>query len=106
MTLDIETSVAGLLTGNHRILAKTITLIESSLPGHQAASQAILERLLPHTGKAVRLGITGVPGAMWTLLCGPCWWLVVTICCGKVGRGKSKAPCGSVRTRVPFDDVI
>ena len=62
MTPDIETSVAGLLTGNHRILAKTITLIESSLPSHQAASQAILERLLPHTGKAVRLGITGVPG--------------------------------------------
>ena len=62
MTPDIETSVSGLLTGNHRILAKTITLIESALPSHQAASQAILERLLPHTGKAVRLGITGVPG--------------------------------------------
>lgn len=62
MTPDIETSVAGLLMGNHRVLAKTITLIESSLPCHQAASQTILERLLPHTGKAVRLGITGVPG--------------------------------------------
>jgi LAO/AO transport system kinase len=62
MIPDIETSVAGLLMGDQRILAKTITLIESSLPGHQAASQAILERLLPHTGNAVRLGITGVPG--------------------------------------------
>ena len=62
MISDIETSIAGVLAGNHRILAKTITLIESSLPGHQAASQTILERLLPHTGKAVRLGITGVPG--------------------------------------------
>lgn len=63
MTPDLEASVAGLLTGNHRVLAKTITLIESALPDHQALSQSILERLLPHTGKAVRLGITGVPGA-------------------------------------------
>ncbi|MEW6334322.1 MAG: methylmalonyl Co-A mutase-associated GTPase MeaB [Thermodesulfobacteriota bacterium] len=62
MTPDIDATVSGLLAGNHRILAKTITLIESALPGHQARSQAVLERLLPHTGKAVRLGITGVPG--------------------------------------------
>jgi len=62
MTLEIETAIDGLLRGDRRILAKTITLIESSLPDHQAAAQAILERLLPHTGKAVRLGITGVPG--------------------------------------------
>ncbi len=62
MTLEIETAVGGLLKGDRRILAKTITLIESSLADHQAAAQAILERLLPHTGKAVRLGITGVPG--------------------------------------------
>ena len=62
MTLDIETTVGGLLKGDRRILAKTITLIESSRVDHQTAAQAILERLLPHTGKAVRLGITGVPG--------------------------------------------
>ena len=62
MTLEIETTVGGLLKGDRRILAKTITLIESSLADHQMAAQAILERLLPHTGKAVRLGITGVPG--------------------------------------------
>lgn len=62
MTPDIETHVNGLRNGDPRILAKTITLIESSLPRHQTASQAILERLLPHTGQAVRLGITGVPG--------------------------------------------
>jgi LAO/AO transport system kinase len=62
MTLEIETIVGGLLKGDRRILAKTITLIESSLADHQMAAQAILERLLPHTGKAVRLGITGVPG--------------------------------------------
>ncbi|MBI5590431.1 MAG: methylmalonyl Co-A mutase-associated GTPase MeaB [Deltaproteobacteria bacterium] len=62
MTFEIETSVSGLLDGNRRILAKTITLIESSLSSHQVMAQSILDRLLPHTGKAVRLGITGVPG--------------------------------------------
>jgi LAO/AO transport system kinase len=62
MTVDIDAYVNGLLNGNRRILAKTITLIESSLSGHQSSAQAILDRLLPHTGKAVRLGITGVPG--------------------------------------------
>lgn len=62
MTVDIDASVNGLLSGNRRILAKTITLIESSLSSHQASAQAILDRVLPHTGKAVRLGITGVPG--------------------------------------------
>ena len=62
MTVEIDAGVNGLLNGNRRILAKTITLIESSLSSHQALAQAILDRLLPHTGKAVRLGITGVPG--------------------------------------------
>lgn len=62
MTVDIDAGVSGLLRGDRRTLAKTITLIESSLSAHQAAAQAIMERLLPHTGKAVRLGITGVPG--------------------------------------------
>jgi LAO/AO transport system kinase len=62
MTSAIETSVRGLLSGDRRILAKTITLIESSLAHHQDTAQAILERLLPHTGTAIRLGITGVPG--------------------------------------------
>ena len=62
MTAAIEAGVSGLLKGDRRALAKTITLIESSLPAHQEAAQAILEKLLPYTGKAVRLGITGVPG--------------------------------------------
>jgi len=62
MTVEIDASVNGLLNGNRRVLAKTITLIESSLSSHQVLAQSILDRLLPHTGKAVRLGITGVPG--------------------------------------------
>ncbi|MHB9098967.1 MAG: methylmalonyl Co-A mutase-associated GTPase MeaB [Syntrophales bacterium] len=62
MTAAIDTTVSGLLCGDRRILAKTITLIESSLLCHQDEAQAIMERLIPHTGKAIRLGITGVPG--------------------------------------------
>ena len=44
------------------MLSKTITLLESSLPEDKEAAGLIIEKLLPHTGKAVRLGITGVPG--------------------------------------------
>ncbi len=48
--------------GDRRVLARTITLIESALPEHRKIARDILHRLLPHTGGAVRLGITGVPG--------------------------------------------
>ncbi len=48
--------------GDRRILSKTITLIESALPDHQKTARDILHRLLPDTGRGVRLGITGVPG--------------------------------------------
>jgi LAO/AO transport system kinase len=44
------------------MLSKTITLIESRLPQHQAAARQVLERLTPYSGRAIRLGITGVPG--------------------------------------------
>ena len=54
--------VNGILAREKRVLAKTITLVESSLPGDQELSRTIIDRLLPYTGKAVRLGITGVPG--------------------------------------------
>jgi LAO/AO transport system kinase len=61
-TSAIEVIVNGLLKGDRRVLAKTITLIESSLSSHRDETQATLERLMPHTGKAIRLAITGVPG--------------------------------------------
>jgi LAO/AO transport system kinase len=54
--------IDGILTGQRRALAKTITLIESSRADHQARAQAVLQALLPHTGNAVRLGVSGVPG--------------------------------------------
>ncbi len=62
MISGTDATVAAIREGNRRILAKTITLIESSLSVHQAQAQEILECLLPFTGRAVRLGITGVPG--------------------------------------------
>lgn len=55
--------VDGVLNRNRLALAKTITLIESTLPAHQDMARTIVDLLLPHTGKTTRLGITGVPGA-------------------------------------------
>lgn len=49
--------------GQRRALAKTITLIESTRADHQQRAQAVLAEILPHTGKAMRVGISGVPGA-------------------------------------------
>ncbi|MGH8797539.1 MAG: methylmalonyl Co-A mutase-associated GTPase MeaB, partial [Caldimonas sp.] len=45
-----------------RALAKSITLLESRRADHRARADALLDALLPATGKAIRLGISGVPG--------------------------------------------
>lgn len=55
--------VQGILKGDVVLLSKAITLVESSLPGHQEVARSIISACLPHAGKAIRLGITGVPGA-------------------------------------------
>ena len=55
--------VDGVLAGQRRALAKTITLIESTRADHQQRAQKVIGALLPHTGKAIRVGISGVPGA-------------------------------------------
>ena len=54
--------IEGLRTRNRRALAKTITLLESTRADHRARADALLNALLPETGKAIRLGISGVPG--------------------------------------------
>ncbi|MBL8448260.1 MAG: methylmalonyl Co-A mutase-associated GTPase MeaB [Zoogloeaceae bacterium] len=54
--------VAGVLAGRLRPLAKAITLIESSRADHRERAHRVLEGLLPHTGRAMRVGISGVPG--------------------------------------------
>ena len=51
-----------LLAGKRRALARAITLIESTRPNHRAQAEALLTEVLPHTGRSIRLGISGVPG--------------------------------------------
>lgn len=53
---------APLLAGNRRALAKAITLVESHRPEHEREAQALLTELLPHAGRSLRVGLTGVPG--------------------------------------------
>ncbi len=50
------------LKGDRAALARAITLVESKKPEHREQAQKMLRLLLPHTGKTIRLGITGVPG--------------------------------------------
>ena len=61
--LSTDEYVEGILAGNITILSQAITLIESNNPVHYAQAQEIIERCLPHAGRSVRIGITGVPGA-------------------------------------------
>ena len=63
LSADDQQLVDGVLAGQRRALAKTITLIESTRIDHQYRAQKVLAELLPHTGRAIRLGISGVPGA-------------------------------------------
>ena len=51
-----------ILQGNRRSMAKAITLLESTNPESFEKGQKLLDSLLPYTGKALRIGITGVPG--------------------------------------------
>jgi LAO/AO transport system kinase len=60
---SIDEYVAGILSGNRTMLSQAITLVESSLPDHYEAAQAIIEKCLPYSSKSLRIGITGVPGA-------------------------------------------
>ncbi len=55
--------VEGILKGDVTRLARAVTLVESVQPAHQAVAQEVIEKCLPYSGKSVRIGITGVPGA-------------------------------------------
>src|ERR1700736_6698586 len=57
------TLLRDLRRGDRRALARAITLVESSRPDHRDQAERIIEALLPETGKAVRIGISGPPGA-------------------------------------------
>ncbi len=53
----------GIKSGDKRLLGKAITLVESKKPEHREQAEILLKELMPFTGKSVRIGITGVPGA-------------------------------------------
>jgi LAO/AO transport system kinase len=54
--------VAGVRAGNRRVIAKTITLLESRRADHRELGQEVLDALMPETGRGFRVGITGPPG--------------------------------------------
>ncbi|GAA3843030.1 methylmalonyl Co-A mutase-associated GTPase MeaB [Saccharothrix violaceirubra] len=60
--VDVEALAAGVRAGNRGVLARAITLVESTRDDHRAAAQRLLVELLPDAGRAHRIGITGVPG--------------------------------------------
>src|SRR5437868_1479968 len=60
--IDIKVLTKDLRAGSRAALARAITLIESRRGDHQAAARDMVQALLPDTGKAVRVGITGSPG--------------------------------------------
>ncbi|MCX6586510.1 MAG: methylmalonyl Co-A mutase-associated GTPase MeaB [Acidobacteria bacterium] len=53
----------GILARDRAVLARALTLIESELPADEPLAREVLAAVLPHTGRSLRLGITGVPGA-------------------------------------------
>jgi LAO/AO transport system kinase len=62
VTLDIPALAADLRAGHRAALARAITLIESRRADHQAEARDLVQALLPDTGRALRVGITGSPG--------------------------------------------
>lgn len=57
-----EELTTGILAGDRTMLSRAITLIESSLPEHITLAHEVINNCLPHSGKSIRIGITGVPG--------------------------------------------
>lgn len=60
--LNIPDYITGLKQGNIAMLSRAITLIESTRTEHQQLATELIDAILPLTGNAVRIGITGVPG--------------------------------------------
>lgn len=62
MSSSTEALVAALKAGDRRALARAITLVESTRPGHRAAATALLANLTAEGDNTIRVGISGVPG--------------------------------------------
>lgn len=61
--LSVDDYVKGILNGDRTLLARAVTLVESTRPDHRAKALEVIEKCLPYSGKSNRIGITGVPGA-------------------------------------------
>ena len=61
-TLATQTLIDGVLARERQMLSRAITLTESTREDHREQAQAVLQALLPRTGKAMRVGVSGVPG--------------------------------------------
>jgi len=60
--MSVDDYVAGIRAGDRTVLARAITLVESDSRRHEVQAQEVLHQVLPFTGRAKRVGITGVPG--------------------------------------------
>lgn len=61
--LSVDEFVEGIVRGDVTILSQAVTLVESVKPEHQTLAQQVIEKCLPYSGKSIRIGISGVPGA-------------------------------------------
>src|SRR6478609_6208418 len=59
---DVSTLADAILSGERAALARAITLVESRRADHRSQAHALIQQVLPHTGKSILVGITGVPG--------------------------------------------
>ncbi|MER7936983.1 MULTISPECIES: methylmalonyl Co-A mutase-associated GTPase MeaB [unclassified Streptomyces] len=60
--IDVDAYAKGVLDQKRAVIARAITLVESTRPQHRVLAQQLLTELLPHSGRARRIGISGVPG--------------------------------------------
>lgn len=63
MEFKLEQYLDGIYSGDKRMIGKAITLVESKKPTHRKLADELLRNIMPRTGKSVRIGITGIPGA-------------------------------------------
>ncbi|MCU7614691.1 methylmalonyl Co-A mutase-associated GTPase MeaB [Chryseobacterium sp. GMJ5] len=63
MKFSTEELIKGIQSGDKRLIAKAITLVESKKDEHRNQAEDLLKEIMPFTGKSIRVGITGVPGA-------------------------------------------
>lgn len=60
---EIDSLVEGVLKGDRARLARAITLVESRASKHKPLARELMQKILPHSGGALRVGMTGTPGA-------------------------------------------